>query len=154
MVSYGTRTTNNTEANDTMQASFDSDELDEEEEEEVQSPAKKRKLSKKEQEKLRAKEKAKAKKKKDDSDSSDDEYTALSRRATSNRARGATGVKPPVGSFENCAECEKQFTVVSSILLHLHETNNLMILLYRRATRSLQIQVLVGCVMSARRRRV
>lgn len=97
---------------------IDSDDLDEEEEQ--KSPAKKRKLSKKEQEKLKAKEKAKAKRGKkkggDDSDfeddSDEDEYSALSRRAISNRDKGAVSAKPPVGSFETCAECEKQFTVV------------------------------------------
>lgn len=97
---------------------IDSDDLDEEEEQ--KSPAKKRKLSKKDQEKLKAKEKAKAKRGKkkggDDSDfeddSDEDEYSALSRRAISNRDKGAVSAKPPVGSFETCAECEKQFTVV------------------------------------------
>lgn len=60
--------------------------------------------------KAKAAAKAKAKGKKgNDSDYQDDEdedaYTALSKmwKDTS---------KPPVGSFANCAKCEKQFTVV------------------------------------------
>ncbi|EGO21873.1 hypothetical protein SERLADRAFT_372518 [Serpula lacrymans var. lacrymans S7.9] len=61
-------------------------------------------MSKAAQAKLKEKEKAKAKKKakKDDDD---DAYTALSKNLWT------SGSKPPVGSFETCAECEKQFTV-------------------------------------------
>lgn len=86
---------------------YASDQLDELEE---QSPAKKARVGKG---KVTAAAKAKAKKKaKDDGDyqsSSDDEYTALSRNM---RATGASrSPKPPVGSFENCAKCTKQFTV-------------------------------------------
>ncbi|KAI5119535.1 hypothetical protein M0805_002557 [Coniferiporia weirii] len=91
---------------------YDSDNLDDDEED--YKPAKKQKLSKKEEAKLKAKEKAKKKKGKDDSesDSEEDEYTALSRGAANNRARAmASGAKPPIGNFENCAKCGKQFTV-------------------------------------------
>lgn len=134
---------------------IDSDDLDEEEEQKF--PAKKRKLSKKEQEKLKAKEKAKAKRGKkkggDDSDfeddSDDDEYSALSRRAISNRDKGNASVKPPVGSFDTCAECEKQFTVVRSGSSHYYFLKCLFIVYFRLATLLLQILVLAGCAMSA-----
>ena len=43
-----------------------------------------------------------------DEDEGNDLYTALS------GMRG--GGKPPVGSFSNCAICEKQFTVVRNAL--------------------------------------
>ncbi|KAH8117649.1 RNI-like protein [Phellopilus nigrolimitatus] len=91
---------------------YDSENLDEEEESRI--PAKKRKLSK-EQEKARMKAKNKNRKggvDDSDDDSDEDEYTALSRGAAINRARAAVSeAKPPIGSFENCAKCEKQFTV-------------------------------------------
>lgn len=72
---------------------------------------KKRKLTKAAEIKLKAKEKAKKKKgKKDDEDYSADEdedaYTALSKSMWTNVS------KPSVGSFSDCAKCEKQFTVV------------------------------------------
>lgn len=58
--------------------------------------------------------KSKAKKKaKEDGEyegSSEDEYTAVSRNLWSMGSSGDP--KPPVGSFEECARCEKQFTVV------------------------------------------
>ena len=44
-------------------------------------------------------------------DESEDEYTALSK-SVFNMGNRSSGVKPPVGSFEKCAKCEKQFTVV------------------------------------------
>ncbi|KAJ7071936.1 RNI-like protein [Mycena amicta] len=92
---------------------YDSDNLDEPE-----SPQKKQKLTKAAEAKLKAKAKAKpkakasAKKKKkgddddfeDDEDEDEDAYTALSKSAWTDK-------KPPVGSFSNCATCEKQFTV-------------------------------------------
>lgn len=58
--------------------------------------------------KAKAAAKAEAKKKKGDEDEDSEEedpYNALSKmwKDTS---------KPPVGSFENCARCNKQFTVV------------------------------------------
>ncbi|KII89521.1 hypothetical protein PLICRDRAFT_175696 [Plicaturopsis crispa FD-325 SS-3] len=91
---------------------YASDDLDEPEEEEKPAP-KKRKLSKAAQAKATAKEKENAKKKAkkgkkdedDDYDEDEDAYTALSKSTRVN-----TG-KPPVGNFETCAECEKQFTV-------------------------------------------
>ena len=64
--------------------------------------------------KMKAKEKAKGKKKKDGGGDNDkeadkeDPYTALSRSTWS----GAASAKPPVGNFETCAKCEKEFTVV------------------------------------------
>ncbi|KAH7890166.1 RNI-like protein [Phlebopus sp. FC_14] len=86
---------------------YTSDQLDEPEEE---SPVKKRKSGKG---KATAAAKAKAKKKaKEDGDyegSSEDEYRAVSKSLWSMGGNG--NPKPPVGSFENCARCEKQFTV-------------------------------------------
>ena len=89
---------------------YASDNLDEPDEE----PApKKRKQSKAAAAKQKEKEKAKAKKKGkkgDDDDYEDDEdedpYSALSKMWKNDLP------KPPVGSFEDCARCEKQFTVV------------------------------------------
>ncbi|KAI1787718.1 RNI-like protein [Ganoderma leucocontextum] len=88
---------------------YASDNLDEPDEE----PApKKRKQSKAAEAKQKEKEKAKAKKKAkkgDDDDYEDDEdedpYSALSKMWKNDLP------KPPVGSFEDCARCEKQFTV-------------------------------------------
>lgn len=94
------------------------------EEEEKPAPAKKRKLTKAAEAKLKAKEKKKRGKKDDDDDYDDDDdedtYTALSRNMMKNAAS-----KPPIGSFENCAVCGKQFTVVSNtVCIHLiHNTN-------------------------------
>ncbi|KAI6042721.1 RNI-like protein [Pisolithus marmoratus] len=90
-----------------MLSGYASDQLDEPEE---QSPPKKTRTGKR---KATAAAKAKAKKRaKEDGDyqsSSDDEYTALSR---NRRTMGASSSsKPPVGSFESCAKCKKQFTV-------------------------------------------
>jgi len=88
---------------------YASDELDDPEEE---SPAKKKRKSTKGRATAAAKAKAK-KKAKDDGDyegSSEDEYKAVSKNLWSMGGNG--GPKPPVGSFENCARCEKQFTVV------------------------------------------
>jgi DNA repair protein RAD7 len=74
---------------------------------------KRRKLTKAAEEKLKAKEKAKAKKKgkkvdDNDNEGEDDMYTALSKSTWG----GAASIKPPVGNFEKCAKCEKEFTVV------------------------------------------
>lgn len=71
---------------------------------------KKRKRTKAAEAKLKAKQKKK--KGSDDDDEDEDAYTALSKSLWSN----ATS-KPPVGSFENCAVCEKQFTVVCYMFL-------------------------------------
>lgn len=79
---------------------MDEDVKDEQEEEAVSSPApaKKRKLTK-------AQEKKKVKGKDDDEE--DDPYTSLSKSMWAN-----SNPRPPAGSFENCARCGKQFTVV------------------------------------------
>ncbi|KIJ63432.1 hypothetical protein HYDPIDRAFT_113447 [Hydnomerulius pinastri MD-312] len=91
----------------TRVSGYASDQLDEPEEE---SPAKKRRTAKG---KATAAAKAKAKKKaKEDGDyqgSSEDEYKAVSKSLWSMGGNG--GSKPPNGSFEKCARCEKQFTV-------------------------------------------
>ncbi|KAJ6594413.1 hypothetical protein B0H19DRAFT_1095404 [Mycena capillaripes] len=78
---------------------YASDNLDE-----PDSPPKKQKVSKAAA--AKAKVNAKKKKKQDDDDGSDeDAYTALS------KSMWANAPKPAVGSFANCATCEKQFTV-------------------------------------------
>ena len=88
-----------------------------EQEELIQSPApaKKRKLTKAAEAKLKAAEKKKMKGKgkagSDDEDEAEDPYTSLS------RSMWTGSSKPPVGSFENCARCEKQFTVVRRYVL-------------------------------------
>ena len=65
---------------------------------------KKRKLTKAAEAKLKAK--AKAKKAKDeDDDDFEDAYTALVKDSYKS-------TRPPIGSFENCARCNQQFTVV------------------------------------------
>ena len=97
---------------------YNSDDLDDPEgEEEEEAPAKKRKLTKA----AEAKQKAKAKKKKGSDDENyndeDDAYTALSKSLWTNN--GSSSSKPPVGSFEECAVCEKQFTVVCPDFRHL-----------------------------------
>ncbi|KAF8179663.1 hypothetical protein BJ912DRAFT_1023871 [Pholiota molesta] len=81
--------------------------------EEEATPAKKRKLTKAAEAKLKAKEKKKKGKKgsDDEYDEDDDAYTALSKSMWSNGAS-----KPPVGSFDNCAVCGKQFTVTKYTL--------------------------------------
>lgn len=61
--------------------------------------------------KVKAKAKGKGKKGddddfEDDEDDEEDAYTALSK-------MWKDSSKPPVGSFEPCARCSKQFTVVS-----------------------------------------
>ncbi|KAF7305906.1 RNI-like protein [Mycena chlorophos] len=78
---------------------YDSDNLDEPE-----SPQKKSKLSKAAEAKAKAKA-AKKKNKGDDEDEDEDAYTALS------KAAYAPSNKPAVGSFADCAQCEKKFTV-------------------------------------------
>ncbi len=80
--------------------------VDEEEEKEASS-AKKRKLSKAAEAKLKAKEKKKKGKKDDEDNEEEDTYTALSRSLRTNNAS-----RPPIGSFESCAFCKKEFTVV------------------------------------------
>ncbi|KAF9488954.1 RNI-like protein [Pleurotus eryngii] len=74
------------------------------------SPTKKPKLSKAAEARKKAQAKKKARKgvDVDDEDGSDEDdmFTALSKSRFSN-----SPAKPPVGSFENCAKCGKQFTV-------------------------------------------
>ncbi|KAG2348209.1 RNI-like protein [Suillus weaverae] len=86
---------------------YASDELDEPA---VESPVKKWKSTKG---RAPAAAKAKAKKKaKDDGEyegSSEDEYRAMSKNLWSVGGNGSP--KPPAGSFETCARCQKQFTV-------------------------------------------
>lgn len=86
--------------------------MDVDEEEQVVS-SKKRRLSKAAQAKLKAQEKKKRRQKdNEDEDDDEDAYTALSKSLyVGNRQR------PPIGNFENCATCEKQFTVVSLTVL-------------------------------------
>lgn len=75
------------------------------EDEEMMVLSQKRKRSKAAQAKFK-----KAKQKKNDGSGNDEEedtYTAFSKSLWSNGTS-----KPPVGSFENCTVCEKQFTVV------------------------------------------
>ena len=82
-------------------------------EEEQAVSSKKRKLSKTAQAKLKAKEKKKrGKKDSEDEDEDEDAYTALSK-----SLRGGNKPRPPIGNFENCATCEKQFTVVKLTFL-------------------------------------
>lgn len=80
---------------------YNSDELDEPEE--APKP-KKRKLTKAAEAKLKAK--AKAKKEKDEEDDDDEDvYTALVKDSYK-------PTRPPIGSFESCAKCKQEFTVV------------------------------------------
>ena len=89
---------------------YNSEELDEPE---GTPKKKKRKVSKAVEAKLKAKAKAKAKRSKDndddDYDGEEDAYTALVK--TSYKS-----TRPPVGSFEDCAKCEQEFTVVRHFL--------------------------------------
>ena len=85
----------------------------------------KRKVSKAVLEKQKAAAKKKAKKQEDDDyeDDEDDAYTAFSTRSM--WANKSANPKPPVGSFEKCAKCTKQFTMVrisaaASLLSCLH----------------------------------
>ena len=94
---------------------YDSENLDDEPE---SRPEKKQKLTKRQEQKLKAAEKKKLKKDGavDLDDSDEDEYTALSRGAERNKQRaGVSDGKPPVGDFELCARCEKEFTVVRQL---------------------------------------
>ena len=55
---------------------------------------------------MKAKAKAKAEKDEDDNDDDyEDAYTALVKDSYKS-------TRPPIGSFENCAKCKQQFTVV------------------------------------------
>lgn len=97
---------------------YASEELDEPENDAMEvdeetSPTKKRKLTKAAEAKLKAQEKKKlGKKDSDDEDDDDDAYTAPSKSIWASSG----GPKPPVGNFEKCAICEKQFTVVCTYI--------------------------------------
>jgi DNA repair protein RAD7 len=94
---------------------YASDELDEPAKEPVVT--KKRKLTKAAEAKLKTKEKKNAKKKAegdDDSDEDGDAYTALSKSMWTNGESSPS--KPPIGSFEDCAKCEIEFTVVRAVV--------------------------------------
>ncbi|THH08605.1 hypothetical protein EW146_g8939 [Bondarzewia mesenterica] len=93
---------------------YNSDDLDEVND---GQPTKKRKLSKAAEAKLKTKAKKAAKKGDDDDyeDEDEDAYTALSKSMWTNA--GSSGPKPPIGSFEECAKCEKQFTVTKYTLV-------------------------------------
>ena len=111
---------------------YKSDGLDESEDEEAARAAKRRRTAKgkgkaaaveapkTKKAKAAAKRKAKraAKGSDDDDDyedSDDDEYTAPARGLLSPSKKIVDpNVRPPNGSFEECAECQKDFTVVSS----------------------------------------
>lgn len=80
-------------------------------EEDQSNAKKKKKLTKAAEAKLKAKEKKKHTK---DADEEEDAYTKISKSLWSTGA----APKPPVGSFEKCAVCQKQFTVVS-LLSHI-----------------------------------
>lgn len=69
--------------------------------------SKSRNLSKAAEAKLKAKEKKKRKKKDSEEEEEEDAYTALSKSLWQNITS-----RPPIGSFENCSTCSKQFTVV------------------------------------------
>ncbi|TFK35443.1 hypothetical protein BDQ12DRAFT_737547 [Crucibulum laeve] len=116
----------------TRASGYASDELDDDEEpavvpaedkpmdeveDEAPNPAKKRKLSKaalaKSKEAAKANAKKGAKKGADnDMDDEEDPYNALSRSMWTNES----SARPSVGSFEDCAVCQKQFTVTKYTL--------------------------------------
>lgn len=93
------------------QDGYNSDNLDDDED--SGASKKKKKPTKAQLEKEKAKAKAAAAKKRkraeDDSDY-DDEEDSYNKPSAANGA--ASGPAPDIGSFENCAECGKRFTVV------------------------------------------
>ncbi len=92
----------------------DSDHLDSEDE---VPTGRKRKASRATLEKQKMAAKKRAKNRKDDDDDyedDEDEYTALSKSLSTRKSSNA---KPSIGSFEKCAKCSKQFTVVRSSLV-------------------------------------
>ncbi|KAF5318044.1 hypothetical protein D9619_012123 [Psilocybe cf. subviscida] len=92
---------------DDLDADPADDAMDVDQGEEKPAPAKKRKLTKAQEAKLKAQEKKKVKKEDSDGDGEEeDAYTALSKSMWKDAAP-----KPPIGSFEKCAACQKQFTV-------------------------------------------
>lgn len=108
--------------------------------------------------KAAAKKKAKGKKGKgkkgsDDDyeeDSEDDAYTKISKSLWN----GAGSSKPPNGSFEKCAECGKQFTVVRILpLLFLYPLLTLMNIFYRPNTPSPPLTTTASSVTPAPKKR-
>lgn len=97
--------------------------------------------------------KSKAKKKaKEDGEyegSSEDEYTAISKNLWS--MGGSGDPKPPVGSFEKCVRCEKQFTVVITGDFY-RDWSSPAFFVPRRNIRWQRIRHLVTYVTSVRRR--
>ncbi|KAF9519693.1 hypothetical protein BS47DRAFT_1336788 [Hydnum rufescens UP504] len=94
---------------------YDSDDLDEDEEATSSPSKKKATATEKAKAKAKAKAAAQAKKKargdgdyEDDDDDDEDEYSALSK---STASKPVAAAKPSIGSFENCANCSKKFTV-------------------------------------------
>lgn len=128
---------------------YESDNLDEPEEAPVKT--RKRKLTKAAEAKLKAKEKEKAKKKakKNDDDDYEDEdedpYSALSKMWKDDLP------KPPVGSFENCVRCQKQFTVVRSYIVFLSIAGARAETSCRRSIPFLPIPLQAICVIHAPR---
>jgi len=98
-----------------------SDNLDESADEGSTPAKKKRKLTKAAEAKLKAKEKEKAslqkKKGKPDQDEEADEEEDPYKAKSKGLMSSATGKPPPIGTFHDCADCQKKFTVVSMLLL-------------------------------------
>jgi DNA repair protein RAD7 len=97
---------------------YASDNLDESADEGNTPAKKKRKLTKAAEAKLKAKEKASLQKKKgkldeDDEDEENDPYKAKSTGLMSS----VTGKAPPIGTFHECGQCQKKFTVVRPLQL-------------------------------------
>ena len=96
-----------------------SDNLDESAEEGTSPAKKKRKLTKAAEAKLKAKEKAALQKKTgkkvedEEEDEEEDPYKAKSKGLMSS---AATGKAPPIGTFHECAQCQKKFTVVRNLV--------------------------------------
>lgn len=112
-------------------AEYNSDDLDEEDVEAAPGPSRKKpKLSKAAEAKAKAKAKAaakaKAKKGGDNDDyngSTDEDEEAYNAPSKSFFRTGAAAAKPSNGSFEKCARCTQQFTVVRTVLVMLVSGN-------------------------------
>lgn len=97
--------------------------------------------------KAQEKKKAKGKGKKgsdDEYEEEDDPYTSLS------KSMWTTSSKPPVGDFETCAKCEKQFTVVCLLVVVSWSMDSR---LCRRSTPWLRTQAQAAFATFAPRRR-
>lgn len=94
---------------------YASDNLDESANEGTSPAKKKRKLTKAAEAKLKAKEKASLQKKKgkviDDDDDKEDEEEDPYKAKSKGLMSSATGKAPPIGTFHECAQCQKKFTV-------------------------------------------